>query len=70
MGDDENVEDFIVGEPLEAPDFRLSCLTGPNSSTENLQPSPRDGSSQQVTSSFSLRSLFGVSRSIGRYIRL
>ena len=40
----ENVSDFIV-QPEERPDFRLSCLSGPTSSTDSLQ-SPLEGSSQ------------------------
>ena len=35
----ENVSDFIA-QPEERPDLRLSCLSGPTSSTDNLQPPP------------------------------
>ena len=52
----ENVSDFIV-QPEEGPDFRLSCLSGPTSSTDSLQPLPLEGSSQPATKCASLRSL-------------
>ena len=52
----ENVSDFIV-QPEERPDFRLSCLIGPTSSTNSLQPPPLEGSSQPATRHASLQSL-------------
>ena len=51
----ENVSDFIV-QPEERPDFRLSSLSGPTSSTDSLQ-SPLERSSQPATRRASLRSL-------------
>ena len=52
----ESVSDFIV-QPEERLDFRLSCLSGPTSSTDSLQPPPLKGSSQPATRRASLRSL-------------
>ena len=52
----ENVSDFIV-QPEERPDFRLSCLSGPMSSTDSLQPPPLEVSSRPVIRRAYLRSL-------------
>ena len=52
----ENVSDFI-DQPEKRPDFRLSCLRCPTSSTDSLQPSPLQGSPQPATRRASLWSL-------------
>ena len=55
----ENVSDFIV-QPEELPDFCLSCLNGPTSLTDSLQPPPPEGSSQPATRRAFLRSILDL----------